>query len=265
MAMMRPILNRAMTIVSASTLMLGATCTFGIEAGVNPYADIVTRNAFSLKPPEPPKPIEQPKEEVAPSNIIMTGVTTINGKKQVYLKLTTPGEKDPKYLRLGENEREGQIEVTEITPKTGRVRIKNRGVPSIISFDTHGAQMSSAPAAAVAIPGRPPGLPGVTGVPPVPGAVPTANNPATAIPVNSALPASTTPSNIVRPGTAPTAPASSEGTRSLPTRTLRVSPGASYQAPTAPVVDPAVQRLQMEVNSRVQPANFPPMPPTVSQ
>jgi hypothetical protein len=223
----------------------------GVEGGGNPYADIVTRNAFGLKPPEPPKAPEPPKEEVAPSNIFMTGVTSIGGKKQVYLKVVTPGEKEPKYLRLGENERDGAIEVTEIIPKTGRARIKNRGVPSTISFETHGSQMSMA-AAVPAVAGRPGVPPPLGGVPNAPGAVSTSPGvPVTAKPGTSTLPVSSnnTGINAGRPGVTPATPfnqptsplpaSNQTPTRTIPSRQLRVSPtsgGATYVAPSNPEV-----------------------------
>ncbi|MGV3756934.1 MAG: hypothetical protein ACO1QS_16255 [Verrucomicrobiota bacterium] len=236
-----------------SALVLSASMAMGVEGGGNPYADIVTRNAFGLKPPEPPKAPEPPKEEVAPSNIFMTGVTSIGGKKQVYLKLVTPGEKEPKYLRLGENERDGAIEVTEIIPKTGRVRIKNRGVPSTISFETHGSQMSMAAPAAPAMAGRP-------GVPPPPGGMPSApgvvsTSPGVSVPAKpgaSTLPVSpnNTAINTSSSGAAPatlynnqpssTQPASSPTqTRTIPSRQLRIGTtggGATYVAPSNPEV-----------------------------
>jgi hypothetical protein len=257
--------------MTASALLLGGTMAWGVENSGNPYADIVTRNAFSLKPPEPPKELPPPVEEKAPSNIIMTGVTSIGGKKQVYLKLTTPGEKEPEYLRLGENERQGAIEVVEIIPKTGRVRIKNRGVPSLISFETHGAMAAAAPAAPAGMPGRPgmPALPSVPGVAPV-----SANNSVSAKPITTSSTLPVSPNNTgIRPTSRP--PTGGSGvsptgnvptpTRSIPTRPLRVSPGgggASYQAPPAPEVNPAVQAVQIEVNRVAQPSDFPPLPPT---
>lgn len=254
--------------MTASALVLGGALAWGVESGGNPYADIVTRNAFGLKPPEPPKVEAPPAEEKAPSNIIMTGVTSIGGKKQVYLKITTPGEKEPEYIHLGENERQGAIEVVEITPKTGRVRIKNRGVPSLISFETHGAMASLAAAAPAAVPGRPgmPAMPTVPGVAPV-----SANNSVSARPIATPSTLPVSPNNTgIRPsssGGASNLPTSTQQspTRSIPTRPLRLNPsggGASYQAPAVQDVNPAVQAVQIEVNRVAQPANFPPLPPT---
>jgi len=252
MSDMRPSLRQAVATAITSALVLSASMAMGVEGGGNPYADIVTRNAFGLKPPEPPKAPEPPKEEVAPSNIFMTGVTSIAGKKQVYLKLVTPGEKEPKYLRLGENERDGAIEVTEIIPKTGRVRIKNRGVPSTISFETHGSQMSMSAPAAPAMAGRP-------GVPPPPGGMPSAPGAVSASldassmakPGTSTLPvsANNTGVNTGRPGTtspttytqpnSPQPTSSPTQTRTIPSRQLRIGPtggGATYVAPSNPEV-----------------------------
>lgn len=251
MSDMLPSLRQAVVTATACAWVLSASTVMSVEDGGNPYADIVTRNAFGLKPPEPPKAPEPPKEEVAPSNIFMTGVTSIGGKKQVYLKVVTPGEKEPKYLRLGENERDGAIEVTEIIPKTGRVRIKNRGVPSTISFETHGAQMSMAAPVAPVVAGRP-------GVPPPPGVMPSVPGAVTASPgvsVTTKPGASTLPvspnntgiSTMGRPGSTSASPYTQPGstqpasspTRTIPTRQLRIGPtggGATYVAPSNPEV-----------------------------
>lgn len=153
-----PYAKRVVVSLSVAATLAGVWSVAAV--GDNPYKDIITRNAFNLKPPEQPKPPEPPVEEKGPSNIVMTGVTSIGGKKQVFLTVTIPGEKDPKYLRLGENERDGAIEIVSIDPKTSRVRIKNSGVSSVISFETHGAKQMMAAAA----PTRP-GVPGVPGGP----------------------------------------------------------------------------------------------------
>lgn len=265
---MRPYIRQAVATVTASAIVLGGALAWGVESGGNPYADIVARNAFGLKPPEPPKVEAPPVEEKAPSNIIMTGVTSIGGKKQVYLKITTPGEKEPEYMHLGENERQGAIEVVEIMPKSGKVRIKNRGVPSLISFETHGA-MASVTAAAPTVSGRP----GMPAVPMVPGVAPvSANNSVSARPIATPSTLPVSPNNTgIRPSSTSNGSATStqqSPTRSIPTRPLRLNPsggGASYQAPAAVQdINPAVQAVQIEVNRMVQPANFPPLPPTQS-
>jgi hypothetical protein len=271
---MRLSLRQAVVTATASAMVLGSSVAFGVEGGGNPYADIVTRNAFGLKAPEPPKAPEPVQEQEAPSNIELTGMTAISGKKQVFLKLTTPGEKDPKYLSLGENERDGAIEVTEINPKAGRARIKNRGLPQTISFETHGSKLSAA-APVAARPGIP-GVPGAPGVPPVPGAPQATfiNSTATPAPaVYTSTPAATSTlsvspnnSSIASPrpqGTSTLTPTQTPATRTVPTRPMRTpgdGGGASYQP--APNVNPAAQAVQIEVNRATQPPDFPPLPPT---
>jgi hypothetical protein len=269
MSNMRPSLHHVVATVTAGALVLGASVALGVESGANPYADIVTRNAFGLKAPEPPKAPEPVQEQEAPSNIELTGMTAISGKKQVFLKLTTPGEKEPKYLSLGENERDGAIEVTEINPKAGRARIKNRGLPQTISFETHGAKLS----AVAPVPIRP-GVPG--GVPPVPSAgipgaapgVTTSVQPTVTPSYTSTLTVSPNNSAINQPR--PTVnstltPTQTPATRVVPTRPMRTpgdGGGANYQAPAPPVVNPSAQAVQIEVNRATQPADFPPLPPT---
>lgn len=241
-------------------LVCGTASSWSIEGGANPYGEIPVRNAFGLKPPEPPKAPEPPKEETAPPNIFMTGVTSIGGKKLLYLKLVIPGEKEPKYLSLAENEREGAIEVVEIMSKTGRARIKNKGIPQIISFESNGAQAQVAAAPAV-VPGRP-GVPGMPAVPGVPGAPVSANNSVANKPITTSSTLQVSPNNtainggVVRPtgtsgavnpqGTSNTP--QSTPTRTIPSRPLRMSPtggGASYTAPSNPEVPVAVQQASL--------------------
>ncbi len=111
----------------------------------NPYQEIVTRNAFDLKAPVV---IEQKVETApleAPAHIVLSGMALVDGKKQVFLSVTKPGEKVAKYLRLGELEREDGIEVVEIDLKNDRVRIKHNGQPALMSFATHGAKVVALP------------------------------------------------------------------------------------------------------------------------
>jgi hypothetical protein len=126
--------------VMIATLALGA----GMAQAYNPYLGIVDRNAFGLKPPVMvvPEAVTAPPE--VPSNIVLSGMAKLAGKKQVFLSVTKPGEKEAKYLRLGEQEREGAIEVVEIDFKNERVRIKHNGQPSVMTFATHGAKAAGA-------------------------------------------------------------------------------------------------------------------------
>lgn len=252
--------RQVIAVVSVGMFLTGSLSAFAV--GENPYKDIVVRNAFALLPPPPPPTNAPPVVEEAPSNITLTGITTIGGQKQVYLTLTTPGEKEPKYLHMSENERLGAIEITKIDAKTGRVNIKNRGTASLISFETHGAKSNVAPAPVAGMAGIKPGMPGAPGtsgapgVPPVPGA--TAVSPSTS-PVSPSNPGvGQRPTGTVPQSTEPS-------TRTIPSRPLRITPnggGTSSTTPAAPNVNPAVQAVQIEVSRATQPNDFPPLPPT---
>ncbi len=254
--LMRPMSQLTRQVIAA--VSVGTFLTVSLSAlavGENPYKEIVVRNAFALLPPPPPPTNAPPAIEEAPSNITITGITVIGGQKQVYLTLATPGEKEPKYIHLSENEREGAIEVTKIDPKSGRVNIKNRGVASMISFETHAAKSNVASVTPVM-----PGTPGAGGKPGVPGA------PVVNTPTSSAIPVA--PNNSgTNPRPTGTIPSATEqpATRTIPTRPLRITPNASggtSAVTPAPNVNPSVQAVQIEVSRATQPADFPPLPPT---
>jgi len=138
--------------VLIAVLVLGA----GAAQAYNPYLGIVDRNAFGLKAPVVVVPeVEKAPPEV-PSNIVLSGMAKLAGKKLVFFSVTKPGEKEVKYLRLGEQERDGAIEVMEIDLKNDRVRIKHNGQPAIMTFATHGAKVAAASPAMAATPPLPP-------------------------------------------------------------------------------------------------------------
>src|SRR6266496_3177881 len=53
----------------------------------NPYQAIVGRNVFSLKPPPPAVPPEDPLKKNPPPTIKLQGVQTILGRRQVLFKV----------------------------------------------------------------------------------------------------------------------------------------------------------------------------------
>ena len=174
--------------VSAATLL---------TAGENPYRDIVTRNLFSLLPPDPPKKEEEAKP---PTNVKLTGITTMFSKRALLLvQETGPGAKAEKSVVLREGEREGEIEVLEIDERAGAVKIKNGGVVSTLNFDRDGMKAAELP----------------------PAVVPPANNPQAGS-VNIATPGG-------QPGQTATTTAIAQprpvgGLRQIPTRALRLPP-----------------------------------------
>jgi hypothetical protein len=202
-----------------TALICGAVFGLCLEAGTvpadNPYKGIVERNLFGLKdPPPPPDPAEVNKPQ--PSKIILTGITDILGRKQALMKIPAapakPGEtpKGEQSFILTVGQREGDIEVLEIDPVAGMVKVRNAGVVEELNFEKNGPKLAGTPA-----PGAPaaPGVPGIPMPPPV----------ATASASPSATPAS------LAPGTTFTA----AGLRSIPTRSVRTSGSASQPAQPA--------------------------------
>jgi hypothetical protein len=139
----------------------------GAAAAVNPAGDrrayhaIAERNVFDLKPPTPPPP-PAPAVTTAPPNVKLTGITTILGNKRALFMVQeapAPGkaQKQESYI-LTEGQRQGLIEVLEIDERTGRVKIKNDGSISVVTFET--VKLPVAPV------GVPPSLAGGVPVPP---------------------------------------------------------------------------------------------------
>jgi hypothetical protein len=132
----------------------------------NPYANIVDRNVFGLRPPPPPP--EPPKPEVKASPITLQGIISAFGKKQVLFKSTVSarsGEpaKETSFV-MSEGERVGEIEVLEINEGTGLVKFRNQGFEMTKDLSKDGVKPPTGGGA------PPPGLPGVPGVPGQPNA-----------------------------------------------------------------------------------------------
>jgi hypothetical protein len=184
----------------------------GAVPGDNPYKGIVERNLFGLKdPPPPPSPAELNKPQ--PSKIILTGITDILGRKQALMKVPAapakPGEtpKGEQSFILTIGQREGEIEVLEIDPVAGMVKVRNAGVVEELTFEKNGPKLASAPA---------PGAPAAPGAPGIP--MPLVGGTASATPVGG--------SASIAPGT----PFTAAGLRSIPTRSVRTS-GTDTQPP----------------------------------
>lgn len=148
-------LSRLSILLVALTL-LPTVLRAGEDSKASEFSAIVPRNAFGLVPvAQPTVTPEAPVPEASP-NILLTGVASFKGKKLAYLTVTTPGVKEPKYLKLGESERDGAIEVTAIDLKMCEVRLKDRGRPTVVNFINNGAKTISAVPAAPPMPGNQP-------------------------------------------------------------------------------------------------------------
>lgn len=109
--------------------------------GINPYSGIVERNSFGLKPPVNPADLVKPPPPVV-ADIKLQGITTILGRKQVLMKVKVPA-KPPEPARdeslvLVEGQREGEVEVMEINPDDGTVKVKNGDSVLALNMRDHG-------------------------------------------------------------------------------------------------------------------------------
>jgi hypothetical protein len=225
------------------------------------YQVILVRNAFGLKEPPPPPPPPPPPEPPA-TNIKLTGFATLRGIKKVLL-MTQEGNTS-EYHSLAEKERIGGLEVLEINEKAGTAKIRNAGVPLVLTFDTHGVKVAAAPA------------------PPAPGALPGGMIP------GRPMPGIPQPAGGGAPGQRPTAPgmphppsATGDALRSIPTRSIRTptggtgmemkmggTPNQTHVVPT-PHSNLSLEEsiILLEANRAInQPAidrgQYPPLPPT---
>jgi hypothetical protein len=163
-----------------------------------PYAAIVARNVFDLRPVPPPPPVTGP--QTPPPNVKFIGVMRITGRAQGVFSVQdpTPGKQPINYI-LSDDQRQGTLEVKSINMdgKTARVQIGDDS--AVLKLEDPKAPTGPAPAAGLAagpgqrafgpggrVPGRSafpmpvPGQPAPTGGAPLasysPGASPDAGN-----------------------------------------------------------------------------------------
>lgn len=130
---------------SPSEAQLGSDQTSDLA---DKYQAIIDRNPFNLQPlPPPPPPIkeEEPKEKPIPLEklqLVLAGVSGKNGEKRVWLAMTLPPlvpEHKPvqRFYSFRENEEQHGIVVKSIQ-SNGDVDIEYKGVPVLLTFETHG-------------------------------------------------------------------------------------------------------------------------------
>jgi len=216
-------------VCAAGFFLLSVTTRAATADAGNPYADtIVGRNVFSLKtPPPPPNPEDLIKKE-PPPKILLQGLTTILGRRQVLFKVQAtakPGQpaKEESYV-LTEGERQGEIEVLEIDENAGVVKFNNHGTVEPLNMKDHVAKAPAGAPPPTVLPQ--PGRPTLPGIP-----APTAANPA-----------STGPSVVNTFG----------GSREIPSRALRTTPTvggapAAFGGAQNPQAGPALSREEAEI------------------
>ena len=187
------------------------------------------------------------------------------GRKQVLMKVKVPA-KPPEPARdqsfvFAEHDREGEIEVLEINPADGTVKVDNGGTILVLNMIDHGDKPTPGAAAptmrmpAGNLPGLPPPLPTSTGVrapSQMNRANPSAGNPAvTAFGGGDSQ-------NVSAFGRTTTATTTQ---KSIPTRTLRSGPVPSGANNEFQNISPEAQAILIEAQ-RPASGDFDPLPKT---
>lgn len=258
-------------------LLFGDFSTFA----ANPYAPIVDRNVFGLKPPPPPAPETNQTVVTPPSKVVLTGITSMFGpqSKRAFFEITEqePGKPavTPKRPILAEGDREGDIEVLSIDIEQNVVRIRNRSIESELTFEvpksgaTTGAANIAAnppminPPAAV-VPGS--GQPTIISSSEPRGGVtmyggggnPAGNSGGSVSTFGGAMPVA---SASVTPSAYNSSAYSGGGLPTIPNRTIRPPNPASTQNQS---MDPDTQAILIEATrlKQQQTGKGPPIPPT---
>jgi len=111
-----------------------------------PYGAIIERNVFNLHAPPPPPNPEDLIKKTPPPKLTLTGITTILGRKLVFL--TMPAAKPgtaPDSIMLAEGQGQNDVEVQSIDEKAGVVKVSNHGVEQNLDFEHDGAKPSAPP------------------------------------------------------------------------------------------------------------------------
>ncbi len=252
-----------------AALLAGFTLATFAEIKDSPYQIIVDRNPFALKPipPPPPPPSNEPTNTVAPpSDVKLTGITTLLGPPKVFLEIIDPQTKKtsrPPGLLVGE--KEGNVEILAIDPTEGTVHIRQGDTETTLDFDKNGLKPSGVATAAPAhgIPGLVPLNTGLVPQGTVPGA-PNPNQNSRAVVVGGSPSVSTAPgfnpSGMANPSMNP-----SYGVGGMPARPLRADagnvivtgqgqsiqpPGATATATAAPIMSREEAELAIEARKR---------------
>ena len=229
----------------------------------NPYAAIVGRNTFALKPPAPASTTVAPVA-TPPPNVSLQGISTILGRAQALLKVKIapkpPEAAKELSLVLDVGQREGDVEVLAIDPAAGTVSLSNQGTPLTLNIKD-ADKPAAGPAVAAAA-----GLPGLPGTNP---------NPLSAIPTQSLPPS---PNPQTKPATGGGTSVTPIGSPSVPTRPLRGGSAAtanpasglgtagttssSYQPPNSGLsVDEQMAVLAVQHKANENSPNALPLPP----
>ena len=253
-------------LILAGLLLAGNARAVTKDLGDSPYEGIVKRNAFELKP-IPPVVIETNTPPPPPSNLKLTGISTITDTPQLMLIVTEPGGKQVNKM-LKEGEKDGAIEVVSIDAKAGSAKVRNAGTETLMTFEKDGVKLQPGPAPnPMAMPFTRP----LGSAVPQPGGLP--NNPAFTPAANF------NPNGIgggIGGNTAPTGfTDSAAGGLAIPTRSVRTPPVTPQAQPAQGQMSVEEQALMIELNRHLQDTGqappttrsgrvipLPPLPPT---
>ena len=246
-----------------------------------PYAGILERNVFGLKPPPPPVDPNAAASNAPPPNVTLAGITTIFGNKRAILKTAATSPPKPgvppandSYI-LAEGQRDGDIEVVQIDERAGAVKIRLAGNLVDINFEKNGVKLPSTPMPmAMPVPGMPNPAGGMIPMPagavgiPAPGASPFGSK---TIPQRTLrMPGSTTgASATAAPGSAGIAVAGlNAGGVALPAFGSSSSGGTAASEVAQPQLTAEEQAIAIEVErerhkARIQSGQMAPPPITV--
>ncbi len=135
-------------LLSAGAFAASPAATADSAATGNQYDEIVERNVFNLHAPPPPPNPEDLIKKTPPPKLTLTGITTILGRKLVFL--TMPAAKPgaaPDSVMLAEGQGENEVEVRSIDEKAGVVKVSNHGQDQTLDFEHDGGKQSAPPPA----------------------------------------------------------------------------------------------------------------------
>jgi hypothetical protein len=154
----------------------GLLCALGllalaleVHAAINPsdtpYYAITNRNIFDLHEP-PPLQLGTPTNQAPPSNVKLTGLTTILGYPQAVFTVTEHGKPQPITIVLVEGQMQNGIELVNMNMQDRSANIKNEDRPEFLRLDEKAGGAPAGGGAAVAGVTAPNPALGGRGVPP---------------------------------------------------------------------------------------------------
>jgi hypothetical protein len=144
---------RTWTGLLSAALLTSTVGEVGAQLKHNPYAAIIRRNAFGLRPVTPQT--QAPLPPAPRIDVFLTGISTVGGRKKVLLEVADrrPGKKTEYLPPLVEKDVRGRVEVVSIDADKGAVVIKIDGDVRTLTFE------KDAPKAGGITPPVPPPLP----------------------------------------------------------------------------------------------------------